>query len=75
MKITANGLVFEDYNSANPAQSYSTFTTPEGVKLHIKTTTLVKMYSLVQFDLERRGVWQYVLDTLEAELATLKGLD
>ena len=75
MKITSNGLVFEDYNSANPSQTYSTFTTPEGVKLHIKTTTLVKMYSLVQFDLERRGVWQYVLDTLEGEVVALKEPD
>ena len=67
MKITDKGLTIEDYQSANPNQYYSTFTDVDGARFSIKTTTLVKMYELVKFDLERRNGWNFVMDELEKE--------
>jgi hypothetical protein len=65
MKITDRGLVFEGYRCASPSTGYCSFTDKGGATLLIEATTLVKMYELVKFDLERRGGWQAVMSELE----------
>lgn len=64
MKLTGNGVTFENYVSANPNQYYSTFTDDEGATIRIKTSTLCRMYELVKFDLQRRNGWEFVLEEL-----------
>jgi hypothetical protein len=67
MEITNKGVVFESYRSVNPSEGYSCFTDEDGAKLLIKTTTLVKMYEIVKYDLERRNGWAGLMATLEEE--------
>lgn len=61
MRITANGVTFENYRSASPGEYVSTFTDSDGATLLIDTVTLVRMYELCKFDLERRNGWDSVM--------------
>lgn len=65
MQLTDHGLIFDDYRGANPSTGYCSFTDKDGATLLIKTTTLVRMYEVVKFDLERRCGWQQVMSELE----------
>ncbi len=67
MQITNKGVFFEDYVSASPSTGYCSFNDKDGTTLLIPATTLVKMYELVKFDLERRGGWDTVISKLENE--------
>ena len=67
MKITRNGVLFESYVSASPASTISAFTDRDGATLLIDTATLVRMYELVRFDLERRGGWADVMARMEPD--------
>ena len=62
MKLTNRGIVFECYRNASPSSDYCSFTDTDGATLIIKTSTLVRMFELVKFDLERNGAWEYVLN-------------
>ena len=55
MKLTNRGIVFECYRNASPSREYCSFTDTDGATLIIKTSTLVRMFELVKFDLERNG--------------------
>ena len=58
MKITSNGVMFEgQYTSASPSPGVCRFVDRDGASLLIEARTLVAMYELVRFDLERRGGW------------------
>lgn len=61
MKVTANGVVFDNYRGASPGFPYSAFRDHDGATLLIDTATLVRMYDLCKFDLERRGLWDEVV--------------
>jgi len=65
MKLTERGVVFEGYRSANPSTGYCSFTDRDGATLLIEATTVVRMYEIIKFDLERRGGWQAVISELE----------
>lgn len=65
MNITSGGVTFEEYVRANPSAWYSEFTDADGATLRIKTTTLIKMYELVKFDLERQGSFETVVQSIE----------
>lgn len=67
MNININGVTFQDYERARPSTGYSEFIDKDGATLIIKTTTLIKMYELVKFDLELQGTFDYVLDKAKAE--------
>lgn len=67
MKLTSNGILFEGYKLASPDTHICRFTDKDGATLLIKTTTLVRMYELAKFDLERNGAWEYVLEEVEEE--------
>lgn len=67
MKLTERGVVFEGYRSANPSTGYCSFTDHDGATLLIEATTIVRMYEIIKFDLERRGGWQAVMSELETE--------
>ena len=64
MKITSTGVAFRDYVSACPSPTICSFTDRDGATLLIDTPTLVRMYELVRFDLERRGGWADLLDRM-----------
>ena len=64
MKINGHGLMFADYILASPGAQVSTFTDSDGATLRIDTLTLVRMYELCKFDLERRNLWASVLERL-----------
>lgn len=66
MKITDRGVVFEGcYRSANPSTGFCSFTDKDGATLLIEASTIVRMYEIVKFDLERRGGWGQVLEELK----------
>lgn len=65
MKITDRGVFFEDYLGCSPSTGVCSFTDIEGATLLIQATTLVKMYEIVKFDLERRNGWNFVMAELE----------
>lgn len=65
MKITKNGVLFINYRTAAPGTHLSSFTDGDGGTLLISTQTLVRMYELVKFDLEKRNCWQIVLGEVE----------
>lgn len=65
MKINVNGVTFDNYRSASPGVYLSTFTDAEGATLLIDTATLVRMYELCKFDLERRNGWAAVMERVE----------
>ena len=73
MNITANGVKFDNYRSASPSVYMSTFTDYEGATLLIDTATLVKMYELCKFDLERRNGWAAVMERVETPNANVSG--
>ena len=66
MQIASRGVVFEDYNGASPSTGYCSFTDKDGATLLIKAATLVRMYEIVKFDLERRHGWEAVIAELES---------
>lgn len=68
MKITNNGALFADYRSASPGVDLSSFTDRDGATLLIDTATLVRMYELCKFDLERRGGWVAVMQRVDAAM-------
>lgn len=68
MQITKNGVIFDNYQSASPGIGFSSFTDKDGATLIIDTATLVRMYELCKFDLERRNVWNAVMDKLEKDM-------
>ena len=65
MKINANGVAFNNYRSASPGVTVSTFVDDEGATLIIDTATLVRMYELCKCDLERRHGWAAVMERVE----------
>jgi len=66
MKITDRGVVFEGmYRSANPSTGYCSFTDQDGATILIEAATIVRMYEIIKFDLERRGGWKQVMDLVE----------
>ena len=65
MNITNNGVFFRDYVTASSGSHISTFTDKDGARLCIDTTTLIHMYELVKFDLERSNEWNSVLQRME----------
>lgn len=65
MKITDCGVIFDDYVSARPNAGYCHFKDASGSTLLIPVTTLVRMYELVKFDLERSGSWETVMKWME----------
>lgn len=67
MLLTNKGVIFDNYVGASPDSEYSTFREESGACLTIKTTTLVRMYELVKFDLERSGCWDRMLSKIEEE--------
>ena len=67
MKITSTGVAFRDYVSACPSPTICSFTDRDGATLLIDTPTLVRMYELVRFDLERRGGWVDVMARINGD--------
>jgi len=68
MKITNEGVVFLDYQTASPHINMSQFTDSDGGTLLIATRTLVRMYELVKFDLAQHNAeWQAIVETLAHE--------
>ncbi len=65
MKITDNGIIFEDYKAASPSTGYCLFVDVDGAKFLIKAETIVNMYNLIKFDLERRSGWEEVMQRVE----------
>jgi hypothetical protein len=65
MQVTDKGVFFTDYRSASPGVGVSSFTDRDGATLFIDTGTLVRMYELCKFDLERRGGWAAVMARVE----------
>lgn len=66
MKITDRGVVFEGmYRGASPSTGYCSFTDQDGATFLIEAATLVRMYEIVKFDLERRNGWDYVMSMVE----------
>lgn len=65
MHITKNGLIFCDYQGASPGIDFSSFTDKDGATLLIDAATLVRMYELCKFDLERRHGWAAVMAKIE----------
>ncbi len=72
MQITKNGLIFSDYQWASPGIDFSSFTDKDGATLLIDTDTLVRMYELCKFDLERRGGWAAVMARVETPNVAIK---
>lgn len=66
MKITNNGVIFTDYQRASPGTITSSFTDRDGATLLIDTGTLIRMYDLCKFDLERKGAWSSVMARADA---------
>lgn len=55
MRITSNGVhIGGMYKRAFPGQYTTTFVDYDGVAIEIDTKTIVCLYELVKFDLERR---------------------
>jgi hypothetical protein len=67
MKFSRNGFTFDAYRSASPGVQMSSFTDADGATLHIDTATLVQMYELVKFDLQRRSGWAEVIERAKAK--------
>lgn len=67
MKITSTGAHFDNYVSASPSATVCAFDDRDGATLLIDTPTLVRMYELVKFDLERRGGWADLMARMESE--------
>lgn len=67
MQLTSQGIFFEDYKLASPCTGYSRFTDKDGATLLIRTTTLIRMYEIVKYDLERRDLWDFILEEVEKE--------
>lgn len=67
MKITERGIIFEGYRGASPSTGYCSFTDRDGATLLIEATTVIRMYEIIKFDLERRGGWQAVISELECK--------
>lgn len=65
MKLTHNGILFEHYQSAAPGIYFSTFTDTDGARLTIKTETLIRMYELVKFDLNRNGTFDKIIKDMK----------
>lgn len=65
MLITRSGVTFSGYQSASPGSMVSSFTDEHGASLLIDTATLVRMYELVKFDLERRGGWDELMQRVQ----------
>lgn len=64
MKINDFGIHFEKYVTGCPDYTFSSFTDSDGARLVINSKTLIKMYELLKFDLERRGLWEQRLETM-----------
>lgn len=67
MKITSTGVYFDGYVNASPSSATCAFTDRDGATLLIDTATLVRMYELVRFDLERRGGWAAVMAMIDGD--------
>jgi len=74
MKINSTGVMFCDYRGASPGIDFSSFTDEDGATLLIDTATLVRMYELCKFDLERRHGWAAVMAKIETPNADVTGL-
>jgi hypothetical protein len=67
MKLLSTGVIFDEYVSASPDGILSGFIDRDGAVLWIPTATLIKMYELVRFDLERKGGWASVMMQCERD--------
>lgn len=67
MKITSTGVYFDSYVGASIAPTVCAFDDRDGATLLIDAATLVRMYELVRFDLERRGGWADLMSRIESD--------
>lgn len=67
MKIASTGVYFDNYVNASPSSYTCAFTDRDGATLLIDAATLVRMYELVKFDLERRGGWADLMARIESD--------
>jgi hypothetical protein len=60
MIIGSRGIYFTDYTSANITKDVCEFKDPNGATLLIDAITLVHMYELMKFHLQKEGSWHLV---------------
>ena len=60
------------HNKRHPAAPGSPFGGTHGAPLLIDAATLVRMYELVRFDLERRGGWADLMARMESDPVTVE---